>query len=82
MTVAEPASGANSVASMRSSVVLPAPFGPRMAKIIPRGTSEVDAVDRAGVPNDLTSPRAETARSGSRLQRHGPWWAGYSEIRR
>ena len=34
-----PSSGRASVASMRMSVVLPAPLGPRMAKIMPRGTS-------------------------------------------
>ena len=44
-TVASPAVGVISVASIRSVVVLPAPFGPRKPKISPALDVEVDAGD-------------------------------------
>ena len=61
MTVAEPASGCASVASMRISVVLPAPFGPRIAKIMPRGTSRSMPSTARTSPKLFTRPRADTA---------------------
>ena len=61
MTVAEPASGRSSVASIRIRVVLPAPFGPRMAKIMPRGTSRSIPSTARTSPKVLTRPRAEMA---------------------
>ena len=46
-TLASPADGViSSVASMRSVVVLPAPFGPRKPKISPGADLEVDAAHR------------------------------------
>ena len=65
MTVAEPASGRDSVASIRISVVLPAPFGPRMANIMPRGTSRSIPSTARTLPNVLTRPRAEMAGGAS-----------------
>jgi hypothetical protein len=69
MTVAEPASGRASVASMRISVVLPAPFGPRMAKIMPRGTVRSIPSTARKVPKVLTMPRAEMAGSAATVER-------------
>jgi hypothetical protein len=46
---------------MRIKVVLPAPFGPRMAKIIPRRTSRSIPFTAGTAPKRLTSPRAEMA---------------------
>ena len=54
----------DSVASMRIRVVLPAPFGPRMAKIMPRGTSRSMPSTARRSPKRLTRARAEIAASG------------------
>ena len=51
------------VASMRMSVVFPAPLGPRIAKIMPRGTSRSIPSTAGMSPKRLWSPRALTARS-------------------
>ncbi len=53
MMLAEPASGRERVASIRIKVVLPAPFGPRIAKIMPARHIQIDAVDRAHITERL-----------------------------
>jgi hypothetical protein len=60
-TVAVPPSGDTRVDRMLMSVVLPAPFGPSRAKIVPRST--VRSSDAStGVPaNDLRRPRTSIA---------------------
>jgi len=49
-TVAWPAVGPASPASSRSSVVLPAPFGPISAQIRPSGTVTVQSVSAVTLP--------------------------------
>src|SRR3954447_26166832 len=46
---------------MRTSVVLPAPFGPRRPKTIPSGTSRSTPASAVVEPNRLTTPAALTA---------------------
>ena len=46
---------------MRISVVLPAPLGPRMAKMMPRGTSRSIPATACTSPKLRASPRAEIA---------------------
>ncbi len=53
----EPLVGPMRVATVRTNVVLPAPFGPRMASTSPGGATEVQAVERG----DLPEPDGETA---------------------
>ena len=48
---------------IRIVVVFPAPFGPINPKITPLGTSSERLSTARKVPNDLTSPRNETAAS-------------------
>ena len=48
-TIAEPAVGRSCVATIFTKVVLPAPFGPRRPKTVPRPTSR-DTPSRARVP--------------------------------
>ena len=52
----DPPCGSSSVASTRSSVVLPAPFGPSTASVSPRASSKVDVRQRLAL--------AEAARRG------------------
>src|SRR5262249_42551689 len=58
---ARPSSIGNSVASILSIVVLPAPFGPRTPKISPWRTSRSIPSTARKSPNDLTNPVASTA---------------------
>jgi len=59
--LAEPPSGFNKVASMRSSVVFRRRWGPRMPKIVPRGTSRSMPSTARKSPNVLARPRATMA---------------------
>src|SRR5262249_18161001 len=60
-TSARPASGASSVARMRTSVVLPAPFGPSRPNTIPAGTSSPASSSATVAPKRLTTPSTRTA---------------------
>ena len=65
-----PPSIGSSVASIRSVVVLPAPFGPSTPKISPRLDVEVDAVDGALVAEGLHQAAGVDGRVGR-------WWDGF-----
>ena len=60
-TVAEPDVGAMSVPSVRTVVVLPAPFGPRKPNTSPRPTSNETSSKATRSPNRLLSPTTDTA---------------------
>ena len=60
-TLAEPRSGRSSVASTRTAVVLPAPFGPSMPRIEPRGTSRSTPSSALVLPNVFSRPIASSA---------------------
>ena len=62
-TRAVPPSGRSSVARMRIVVVLPAPFGPRTPKRLPRGMARFTPSTARVAPKVLTSPSVSTARS-------------------
>ncbi len=59
-TCSEPASGVVSVASMRTNVDLPAPFGPRIANTPPVGAATVSPASASTLPKRLVSPSAAT----------------------
>ena len=63
-----PASGSSSVARMRMSVVLPAPFGPRRRKTMPSGNSRSHRGERRRRPEPLD--HAPTTHLRARLRRH------------
>ena len=50
-----------SVERIRTIVVLPAPFGPRSAKIVPSVTSRSTPSSTAVSPNDFRTPVTTTA---------------------
>ncbi len=54
--VAVPASGRTRVARMRTSVVLPAPFGPSSAKTEPASIGQVDVVEHQVAAEGLADP--------------------------
>src|SRR5204863_6956164 len=58
---ARPVSGSSSVARIRTSVVLPAPFGPSRPKTMPSGTSRSTPARAVVDPNRLTTPSTRTA---------------------
>src|SRR6202022_3155186 len=60
-TSALPPSGSSSVASTRTSVVLPAPFGPSNPKTVPSATSRSTPASAVVAPNRLTAPSTRTA---------------------
>ena len=65
-TVASPDVGASSPASRRTVVVLPAPFGPSSARIVPAGTVSDTSSTATTLPNWRRSPRASiTSRRGA-----------------
>ena len=51
----EPASGSSRFAKMRSSVVLPAPFGPHSPTVSRSDTCQVTSSSRTRAPNDLAT---------------------------
>ncbi len=57
-TLSVPPSGSVSVAIMRMKVVLPAPFGPRMATGCPGGRVKVRSERACTFPNRLLRPSA------------------------
>ena len=59
-TSTRPDDGAMSPASMRSVVVLPAPFGPSSAKISPGGQLERHVLTATRSPNDLSGAALST----------------------
>src|SRR4051812_29015840 len=61
MTSARPPSGSNSVARTRTSVVLPAPFGPSSPKIAPSGTSRSTPASASVEPKLLVTPSTAMA---------------------
>src|SRR2546423_9307573 len=61
MTSARPASGDSSVARTRTSVVLPAPFGPSSPKIAPSGTSRSTPASASVEPKLLVTPSTAMA---------------------
>ena len=67
-TVAEPAVGCSSVVSIRSVVVLPAPFGPRKPTISPgstaKSTPHTASTRPCFVVNARASPRASMMATG------------------
>ena len=63
-TVTSPSSAASSVAMIRTSVVLPAPFGPRRPTTSPAETSRSTPRSAWTSPNERTTPR--TCRIGHR----------------
>ena len=63
-TSARPASGASNVASTRTRVVFPAPFGPNSPKTVPSSTSRSTPASAVVVPKRLTTPSTWTAESG------------------
>jgi hypothetical protein len=69
----EPALGASSPAAARSSVDLPQPLGPRMARTSPRRTSKLMSRSTVWaafpVPKVRRSARKETGKAEA-------WWAG------
>src|SRR4051812_29517140 len=75
MTSARPASGCNSVARMRTSVVLPAPFGPSSPKIAPSGTSRSTPASASVEPKFLVTPSTVMADVVKR-QPYPPWEGG------
>src|SRR6202165_4070647 len=92
-TRAVPPLGASSVASMRSVVVLPAPFGPRKPKISPRVTERsTPATASTFRPRDLNTrrrPRVSiTASASCPTIRHdsagrgllGVWWGARHQV--
>jgi hypothetical protein len=70
-TRATPASGRSSVASTRTAVVLPAPFGPSTPSTVPGRTARSTPASAVVVPNRLTSPSASIAFTGQLLSRRG-----------
>src|SRR5262249_24234999 len=56
-----PPSGSSSVARMRTTVVLPAPLGPRSAKTVPRSTVKSIPSRTSRSPKDLRRPAVERA---------------------
>src|SRR5450759_293047 len=70
-TVALPPLGGSSVASMRSVVVLPAPFGPRNPKISPectvRSTPATASTDRLRDLKTRRSPRVSITSSTAKI---------------
>src|SRR5579859_4947496 len=60
-TEAHPAVGARSVATIRTSVVLPAPFGPRRSNTVPAWTRRSRPSRARTSPKRLTRPRTSTA---------------------
>ncbi len=59
---------------MRISVVLPAPFGPRMAKIMPRGTVRSMPSTARKLPKDLTMLARGNRRLRGRKADRFPVW--------
>ena len=55
---AVPAEGVTRPSSMRSVVVLPAPFGPRKAVTVPSPTLKLRSSTAVAAPKRLVSPRA------------------------
>src|SRR5215813_1764412 len=68
LTSAVPAVGGKSVVSMRMSVDLPAPFGPRSPKISPSSTAKLTPPTAVKSPNFLTISRTSIA--GTRTSAH------------
>ena len=60
-TSAEPSSGCSRVERIRTTVVLPAPFGPSRPSTVPVGTEMSTPSSAVTLPYRLTSPRALTA---------------------
>jgi hypothetical protein len=63
-----PASGCSSPVSMRNSVVLPAPFGPMMPTMPPRGTVEAQVL----VQQALAEGLAQVSRLEHQVAEAGP----------
>src|SRR5262245_11192517 len=61
-TVACPASGRSSVASIRTTVVFPAPFGPSSPSTLPWLTARSTSFTASVLPNRLTRPAASIAK--------------------
>jgi hypothetical protein len=64
LNVAVPVSGCIRLSSIRSVVVLPAPFGPRKPVTDPGSTVKLRSLTACTVPKDLVSPFTST-RTGS-----------------
>src|SRR5215471_11009118 len=69
-TLAWPASGCRMVERIRTTVVLPAPFGPSRASTLPASTARSMPSSAATGPKCLTSPWAPMA--GSAMSGQGP----------
>src|SRR4029450_10196586 len=77
-TRARPASGASSVARIRTMVVLPAPFGPSSASTLPAGSSRSTPSSARTSPKRLPRPSARIAgcpRAGKLLAACGEQFA-------
>jgi hypothetical protein len=57
--------GSTRPSSMRSVVVLPAPFGPRNPVIVPRLTEKLSRSTAVTCPKRLVSPRVSIAGTGA-----------------
>src|SRR5487761_791193 len=60
-TSARPLSGSSRVVRMRTAVVLPAPFGPRTPRTVPRGTERSIPRSACTSPNDWVRPSTKIA---------------------
>ncbi len=63
LTRSVPSSGRMSVATIRMKVVLPAPFGPRIATGCPAGSSKLRSERAVTFPNFFLRPRASMSAS-------------------
>ena len=71
-----PSFGANSPASTRISVDLPAPFSPTIAWISPRATSRVASRLATQSPKAFRMPVIRTAGVCPAAATPAPWWTG------
>jgi len=70
LTPAVPESALSSVDRILTTVVLPAPFEPSKAKMLPGATSKSTPRSTSSLLNDFTRPCTPNRRSGGRLSRH------------
>src|SRR5215469_11037258 len=84
-TVAAPEVGATNVPSVRTVVVLPAPFGPRKPNTSPYPISNDTSSNATRSPKRLLSPRTEIAgallsafKASSLAGKSGSWWPATS----